>query len=186
MDELVPGSGEFEIELGYGRGAFLLTRAEVARNARLVGIEIKKKLAFFVEKRRVERGLEHVRAFGEDAREVLPRMGPDHSVSRFFVHFPDPWWKKRHAHRRILDDFLLDQMGRLLRPGGELFVQTDVEERAISMVEILRTRADFALNGDERGYISANPYQARSNREIRAEEDGLPVYRIQAVRKPLV
>lgn len=181
FDELMPGTSEIEIELGFGRGAFLLGRAEVARTTRLIGIEIKKKLAFFVEKRRKDRELSNVRVFGDDARVVLPRLGPDGSVARFFIHFPDPWWKKRHAHRRILDDVLLDQVARLLRKDGELFVQTDVDDRAASMLEVLRARKEFAVEGAD-GLVLANPYGAKSNREVRAEEDGLPIYRILARR----
>ncbi|MBK8169341.1 MAG: tRNA (guanosine(46)-N7)-methyltransferase TrmB [Sandaracinaceae bacterium] len=182
LEQLLPGKGDFEIELGYGRGAFLLDRAEVAKDSRIIGIEIKKKLAFFVEKRRNDRGLSNARVFGDDARVVLPRITDDGGVARFFIHFPDPWWKKRHAHRRILDDVLLDQLARLLRSKGELFVQTDVEERAQSMVETLRGRKEFTLAGDERGFVPTNTYGARSNREARADEDGLPVYRILAIR----
>ena len=98
------------------------------------------------------------------------------------MNFPDPWWKKRHAKRRVLSDELLAELARLLRPGGELFVQTDVEDRAAEYVAALRAQGAFHLAG-EGGFVSENPYRARSNREKRALADGLPIYRVLAHRR---
>src|SRR5438876_45170 len=63
------------------------------------------------------------------ARDVLPRFAAG-SIARVFVHFPDPWWKKRHRKRLLVGTPLLAELVRVLAPGGELFIQTDVEERA--------------------------------------------------------
>ncbi len=175
---LIEGEGPIELEIGFGRGRFLLERARAAPDARILGIEIKAKWAHLVELRRVREGLANTAAFAGDAREILPRMEPAGVLARVFVHFPDPWWKKRHAKRRVLDEALLSQLARLVRPEGELFVQTDVEDRAASMREAIAQCEAFELRD-----CASNPYGARSNREVRAEEDGLPVYRILAVRR---
>lgn len=179
LETLVPGTGELELEIGFGRGRFLIERAQAAPGSRIVGIEIKSKWSHLVEERRKKLGLGNVVALYGDAREVLPRLGPDGSLARAFVHFPDPWWKKRHARRRVVDDALMTQLGRLMRPGGALFVQTDVEERAIAMAERIAGSASFRVAP---GFEQPNPYGARSNREARADEDGLPVFRIHATR----
>ena len=158
-----------------------MERGRQRPQTRLLGIETKTKWAVVVAGRCRKQGLENVTVWAGDAREMVGRMVPDGVLGRVFMHFPDPWWKKRHAKRRLLDDALLADLSRLLAPGGELFVQTDVRERATSVVELLRERADFRLTGDD-GLLSANPYGARSNRERRVEADGLPVYRILAIR----
>ena len=178
--EIFPANGEIELEIGYGRGMFLIGRAQAAPSARLLGIEIKKKLAYQVAQRCERLALEHVRALAGDVRGVLPAARPDAAIARAFIHFPDPWWKKRHAKRRVLSDDLLGQLARLLRPRGELFIQTDVEERASDMLSQLREHPAFELPGS--GLVDENPYGARSNREQRAIEDGLPVFRILALR----
>jgi tRNA (guanine-N7-)-methyltransferase len=178
--EVSSPSDEIEMEIGFGRGLFLVQRAAAAERAYLLGIEIKKKLVYRVEQRRRELGLERVRVMAGDARIVLPGVRPDAALARVFVSFPDPWWKKRHEKRRLLAEPVLDQIARLLRPKGELFVQTDVEERADQCLEQLSAHAAFELPGG--GRIDHNPYGARSNREQRAIEDGLPVYRILARR----
>jgi tRNA (guanine-N7-)-methyltransferase len=171
-----------EIELGPGRGWFLVERAEVEPRAALLGLEIRRKWASIVDGRLASKGFgARARVFAEDARFALPRMGPDHSVRRFFVHFPDPWWKKRHAKRLLVQAGFLDDIARLLEPEGELFVQTDVEERAAGYEDLASLDPRFVPHGDAPGSprLAENPYAARSSRERRAIADGLPVHRLR-------
>jgi tRNA (guanine-N7-)-methyltransferase len=172
---------EFELEIGFGRGMFLLERARAAPSSGIVGIEVKRKWAYLVDQRAKRLGLSNVRAFGADARDVLQRLQPDAGLARMFMHFPDPWWKKKHAKRRLRGAGTFGPAARLLRPGGELFIQTDVEERAHDFVTDLR--ADPCFEVSDTCYIADNPFGARSNREKRAIADGLPVYRILVVRR---
>jgi tRNA (guanine-N7-)-methyltransferase len=176
-----------EIELGPGRGWFLVERAAAEERAALLGLEIRRKWAAIVDARLAARGLTaRARVFAEDARFALPRLGPDGSVRRFFVHFPDPWWKKRHAKRLLVREGFLDDIARLLEPGGELFVQTDVEDRAKGYEELVALDDRFAPAGDAPGspHMADNPYGARSPRERRAIADGLPVHRMRWTRRP--
>ena len=178
---LPPGRGPVELEIGFGHGLFLYERAQVCPDTRLLGLEIKKKWAHLVRERCEKRGLVNVTAWSDDARTLLPRL-PVGSVQRVFMHFPDPWWKRRHEKRRLTGDTLLDEIARVLAPRGEFFMQTDVAERAVLHLEALRAQGQLELAG-EAGYLSHNPYQARSNREVRAEADGLPVYRTLAIKR---
>ncbi len=170
-----------ELEIGPGRGWFLVERAEAEPRAALVGLEIRRKWAAIVDARLAKRGLgPRARVFAEDARHALPRIAPDASVRRVFVHFPDPWWKKRHHKRLVMKDGLLEEVARLLEPGGELFVQTDVEERAAAYEELVSLDARFVPHGDTPGSprLVDHAYVARSPRERRAIADGLPVHRM--------
>ena len=174
-----------EIELGPGRGGFLIERAAAAPEAALLGLEIRRKWAAIVDARLAKLGLaSRARTLAEDARVALPRIVPDASVRRFFAHFPDPWWKKRHQKRLMLAPAVVDQVARLLEPGGELFVQTDVEERAAQLEALLAPDARFRPAGDAAGSprLAENPYGARSPRERRAMADGLPIHRLRFVR----
>lgn len=175
-------AAEIEIEIGPGRGAFVFERLAARPDVAVIALEIRRKWATIVDDRLRVRGLSpRARVFAEDAREALGRLGPDGSVRAFFVHFPDPWWKKRHAKRLVVGDVLLAEMTRLLAPGGELCVQTDVEERAVQYEEAVSLTPALVPAGDEPGSarMLANPYGARSNREKRADEDGLPVWRMR-------
>ncbi len=178
---LWPEAREVELEIGFGHGLFLYERATVRPDVRLLGLEVKRKWAYLVAERCARRGLENVTVWAADARAVLPRLAAG-SIARVFMHFPDPWWKKRHAKRSLVGDSLLDPIARVLAPGGELFLQTDVRGRAELHLAALADHPAFELGG-RAGYLDANPYGARSNREARAAQDGLPVFRTLARRR---
>ncbi|MBM4374406.1 MAG: tRNA (guanine-N7)-methyltransferase [Deltaproteobacteria bacterium] len=186
LADVMPASGPLELEIGPGRGMFILERAAAAPEARLLGLEIKRKWSTIVDGRLRAKGYgDRARVLCEDAKLALPRLRPDASVTRCFVHFPDPWWKARHAKRMVLGDELVAELVRLLVDDGELYVQTDVLERA-ERYEGLLVHPLLAPFGDEpeSPVLDANPYGARSNREKRADEDGLPVTRLRYRRLP--
>ena len=172
------GDAPLELDIGFGRGASLFARHEASPTSRLLGIEIKHKWAYRVEARCQRRGLSNVRAFAADARDVLARAQPEGCLSKVFVHFPDPWWKKRHAKRRVLGADVLDDLARLLEPRGVLFVQTDVADRMEIYAALVRANDAFT---DVRS-LEDNPFGSVSNRERRAVDDGLPIHRLIAIR----
>jgi tRNA (guanine-N7-)-methyltransferase len=181
LEDQIEGPGPIELDIGFGRGLSLFERAAASPGSRIVGIEVKTKLAYKVNQQLQKRDLRNVAILCGDAREILKRAEPAGSVQRVALHFPDPWWKKRHDKRRVIGEVLLTELGRLMEPGGELFIQTDVEHRAEQYLAQLRETAGFTLASGS-GYVDANPFDARSNREKRATEDGLPVWRILATR----
>jgi tRNA (guanine-N7-)-methyltransferase len=171
-----------ELEIGPGRGWFLVERAAAEPRAALVGLEIRRKWASIVDERLAKRGLgKRARVFAEDAAHALARLSPDGSVRRVFLHFPDPWWKKKHRKRLVMQGDFLGEVARLLEPHGELFVQTDVEERAAEYAGLVDLDARFVPDGDEAGSprMADHGYVARSPRERRAIADGLPVHRMR-------
>jgi tRNA (guanine-N7-)-methyltransferase len=176
----------YELEIGPGRGGFVFERAEEAPDAALIGLEVRLKWAAVVDGRLAKHGLSpRARVFAEDAKHALTRLEPDGVFTRVFVHFPDPWWKKRHAKRILIDAGLLGQIIRLLAPGGELYVQTDVAERAAEYEALVSGEPLLMAAGDSAGSprLADNPYAARSPRERRALADGLPVHRLRWVRQ---
>jgi len=176
----------YELEIGPGRGGFIQERAIARPEVGIVGLEVRRKWATIVDGRLASQGLgERARVFAEDAKDALPRITPDACLSVVYLHFPDPWWKKRHQKRLVLDLGVLDQIARLLAPGAELFVQTDVAERADQYEALLLADARFEPTGDVAGTarLAENPYDARSPRERRAIADGLPVNRMRFRRK---
>jgi tRNA (guanine-N7-)-methyltransferase len=167
-----------ELEVGPGRGWFIFERLDYAPDVRVVGLEIRRKWATIVDDRLKKRGYgARGRVFAEDAKAALTRFAPD-SVAIAYVHFPDPWWKKRHAKRLVVGNELLGELARVLVSGGELLIQTDVEERAEQYEAIVAEHGAFeALEPTVR--VVDHPHGARSPRERKAIEDGLPVYRLR-------
>jgi tRNA (guanine-N7-)-methyltransferase len=171
-----------ELEIGTGRGGFLLERLESDALLAMIGLEIRYKWAAIVDARLKTLGLgERGRVFAEDARSALPRLRGS-TLHAVFVHFPDPWWKRRHKKRLLVTAELVAEVGRLLVPGGELFLQTDVEERAEQYQDAVESSRLFVPWGDS-ARVAGNPYGARSPRERRVEADGLPVVRLR-YRRP--
>ncbi len=177
---IVTGSS-LELEIGPGpKAGFLVERAVSSPESGLVGLEIRKKWAAVGDGRLKSLGhAARARVFCEDARLALPRLGPDGVVARVYLHFPDPWWKKRHTKRLVMGDVFLNEVIRLLAPGAELFVQTDVEERADQYARAVSLHPAFEPAGDASGSprLADHCFGARSPREHRAIADGLPVYR---------
>jgi tRNA (guanine-N7-)-methyltransferase len=180
------GPSRFEIEVGPGRGGFLLGRLAAREDVGLIGFEIKRKWTVLVNERLARHGYgERGRVLAEDVRLAFPRLGPDGSIAAFFFHFPDPWWKKRHHKRLVIGTDVLDQVARLLGAGGELFVQTDVEDRAAAYETQIAAHPAFSPHGDSpaSARLAENPYGARSHREVRALADAIPIYRLRFVKR---
>ena len=176
---LVESAGRsLELEIGPGRGGFAFERLAVSEQICIIGLEIRLKWATIVDRRLREQGLsQRGRIFAEDARSAIQRF-PDACLDTVFVHFPDPWWKKRHAKRLVVGSTLLPPLARTLKQGGQVFVQTDVAERADEYEEEFGNYPEFFAPVNASARIEENPFGARSPREHRAMADGLPIYRL--------
>jgi tRNA (guanine-N7-)-methyltransferase len=151
---------------------------EIDPRVRVLGVEVRRKWATIVDERLKKRGLgARGRVFADDIRLVLPRF-VDRSLSVAYVHFPDPWWKKRHHKRLVLNQELLVELNRVLVPGGELLVQTDVFERADEYERVVAENGRFEPV-EQTARVADHPYGARSPRERKAMEVGLPVVRLR-------
>ena len=174
LGELAAGR-EVELDIGFGRGHFLLARAAARPGALVVGLEVRRKWVALAAARATRAGLDNAVAWLGDARSVLGGLGPDAVLSWAFVHFPDPWWKKRHEKRRVLSSSMAGQIARLLRPGGRLLVQTDVDDRAAAFRGTLEAEPGLralALEPDR------SPVEQASHRERKCLDAGLPVFRL--------
>jgi tRNA (guanine-N7-)-methyltransferase len=179
------GRAELELEIGPGRGGFIVERLAAHPGVCIIGLEIRSKWATLVDERVRRLGFgDRGRVFAEDIRLALPRFSAG-SLARVFIHFPDPWWKKRHAKRRLAQADVIEQLSSRLAPRGELFVQTDVWDTAQAYREVVEGRLEFEPFGDEPGSpsLTENPYGARSPRERRVMADGMPVVRLRYRRR---
>ena len=117
------------LEIGFGGGEHLLWQATHNPDVGIIGCEpfeegVVKALAAIEDG-----GLANVRIHPDDARELL-RWLPDACLRRAFILFPDPWPKKKHVKRRLINSALLDALARVLKPGAELRVATDIGDYA--------------------------------------------------------
>lgn len=167
-----------EVEIGCADAQFLFERATIDPSRLYVGLEIREDFTLLVNKKAKRDGLP-VHAVFCHAQLHVKEVFAAGAVERVYVNFPDPWFKKRHHVRRMVDPALADQIAHALRPGGELFFQTDVWDIALDAMATFDSDERFVnASGEWSFWKQGNPYGVRSWREQNAEETGLPIYRI--------
>lgn len=165
------------LEIGFGKGR-TLREWPAACPGMLLGIEKRRSFVSRALARLGPGAHEKLRVVRADFRSLAPRLRPGGFFAGCALHFPDPWWKRRHRKRQVVAGPVIAQLARLLRPGARVFVQTDVRERAEQF------RAGFLASGlfkdmsGPAGYLPSNPTGVRSNREVRCEAQGVPIYRL--------
>jgi tRNA (guanine-N7-)-methyltransferase len=125
VQDMFPGNRPLEIEIGAGKGKFLMHRAMAEPGIDFVGIDYIWKYLKIGWQRVQRRGLENILLFKAEAHEFVTHLVPDESVSVFHIYFPDPWHKRRHNKRRLLTPDFFQLLYRRLQPGGLLEIATD-------------------------------------------------------------
>jgi len=164
------------VEIGFGNGETLAHLAEIQPEHDFIGIEVHPPGIGHLLLELERRGLGNVRVYTHDAVEVLERCVPDASLSGLFVFFPDPWHKKRHQKRRLLNpEFVRLAVGKL-RAGGLFHAATDWEDYAHQMLEVLGACPEL-VNADRSGRFSERPaYRPETKFERRGQRLGHGVW----------
>lgn len=165
-----------EVEIGCAEAQFLFERATNDPSRTYVGLEIRDELVDHVNRLARERGAP-VHAVFCQAQLHMAEIFGDVKAARVYVNFPDPWFKRKHHARRMVDATLAEGISRLLAPGGELFVQTDVWDIALDALASFEPRFENVA-GEWTFWKEGNPYGVRSWREQNAEETGLTIWRL--------
>jgi tRNA (guanine-N7-)-methyltransferase len=168
-----------EVEVGSGKGMFLLATSQERSDVNFLGIELAEKYAEFCAARLAKRGITNACVISADAGRVFAELLPDASLAAVHVYFPDPWWKARHKKRRVMNERFLRQIERTLRPGGALHFWSDVEEYFRSTLDMLQaeTKLIGPLSVPERA--AEHDLDYRTNFERRVRQAGKPVYRAE-------
>ncbi len=125
LREVFGNSRPVEVEIGTGKGTFLIARAAARPDVNLLGIEYAKPYCYYTADRARRRGLANVRMLHADAATVFARALADAGLRRVHIYFPDPWPKRRHHRRRLIQPAFVEHLRRVLVPGGQLLVVTD-------------------------------------------------------------
>jgi tRNA (guanine-N7-)-methyltransferase len=161
------------LEIGSGKGRFLLSTAAERPELNLIGIEKSLHYHRLINERARKRGLGNVRLINHDAFLVLRDMIPDASLAEVHIYFPDPWPRKREQKRRIIRPDVLREIDRVLVAGGSGVYVTDhreyFEAAAPVLAEFFRTESRIPGPDD----------LPRTNYEAKYRAEGRPIYEVR-------
>lgn len=169
------GDRFLHLDIGCARGRFLLGMAQAVPEYNYLGVEIREPLVDEANLIRDDHSLDNLHYSFCNAMLWLERLLADIPVGRLrmvTIQFPDPWFKNRHAKRRMVNAELVEAVVNKLATGGKIFVQTDIEFLAAEMFDLFRNASEL---GEE--LTSENPFPIKTEREKAVEDKNLPVYR---------
>ena len=126
--EIFRNNNPVEIEVGFGTGRFILEYSRKNTHINILGIEITRKMVDHVANKLFSENIENVRVIHFDARPFVQAKIPDKSIQKIHIYFPDPWIKKRHIKRRIINHDFLIAVCRTLKKGGRFNLLTDSKD----------------------------------------------------------
>ena len=165
-------SASLTLEIGFGNGNSLARMAADDPQSDFIGIEVHRPGVGHLLIELEEQALGNVRIFCHDAVEVLDRCIPDACLDRVLLFFPDPWPKRKHHKRRILQPAFVDRIARKLKTGGRLHMATDWEPYAGHMLKVMQSRTDFVNCSSAGGYSERPGYRPVTRFERRGQRLG--------------
>jgi len=151
--KLFEREGPLEVELGAGRGEFIVARAASFPEHNFLAVELAAAVAQLLAVRAGRSGLENVRVVRMDARTLVNLMLPERSIRAYHIYFPDPWPKQRHEKHRLFTPYFMASLGRTLAPGAPIYIATDVSDYADAIFAMFEAggfrRKEIAVPGAE-------------------------------------
>lgn len=144
FQKLFGNKNPIHIEIGSGRGEFLIRSAQQNPEINFIGIDLKEKRVKTLYRKLYQEKLKNVKIAKIYLDEESILFLQPNSIEKIYLQHPDPWPKKRHFHRRIIQHSFIDIMHKLLVPGGIVDIATDHEDYASWIVEHFSERKDFS------------------------------------------
>lgn len=179
--ELFGRSAPTILEIGFGNGLSLVEMAERHRQTNFFGVEVHSPGVGSCLVQLKKRDLSNVRLSMDDAVEVVEQQIANASLARIQIFFPDPWHKKRHHKRRLIQPKFVQTLLQKLEPGGRIHVATDWQNYAEHIVEVLN--AEPALENTVKDYAQKPDYRPQTKYETRGQRLGHGVWDIIFARK---
>ncbi|PPJ62202.1 tRNA (guanosine(46)-N7)-methyltransferase TrmB [Cuspidothrix issatschenkoi] len=167
------------LDIGCARGRFVLKMAQIEPNWNFLGLEIREPLVVEANRIRDEMGLTNLHyVFANVNNSLISLLStlPQDSLQKVTIQFPDPWFKNRHAKRRVVQPELVKELAKYLVVGGIVFLQSDIEFVAVEMGDRFHENPAFEKLGTTT-WLPENPLPVPTERELATQKKGEPVYR---------
>ncbi len=183
LRELFPGHGPIELEVGIGKGTFLLRQAQAHPERNYLGIEWANAFYQYAADRMARWGVTNVRVMRTDAKHFVCHRLADACLSAMHIYHPDPWPKKRHHKRRLIQKDFVDAAVRVLSPGARLAIQTDHAEYFEQIRALTTTRPELEQIAFEDAEYGAVEGGVKTNFEVKYQREGRTFYRLAFRRR---
>lgn len=165
------------LEIGTGKGDFILNMAKLAPEAHFIGIELSSTIAAIASKKLISEEIGNVRMCQSDATTFINSF-PDNTFDAIFLNFSDPWPKKRHEKRRLTYPKNLIEYFRIIKNKGELILKTDNDDFFAYSLEKLE-QSLFKVESIDMDYNGLDPFDAQTEYEKDFRQKGIKIKRIR-------
>jgi len=169
---------EVVLEVGFGMGDSLVDMAIAAPDTNFIGIEVHPPGVGRLINRAGTEGVTNLRCYMADANDVIDDCIPDASIDRFQLFFPDPWHKKKHHKRRIVQPEFIQRLRSKIKIGGHFHMATDWQPYAEDMLEKMQAAEGFENIATDGDYVPHPDYRPNTKFEKRGENLGHGVWDI--------
>ncbi|MBT4520385.1 MAG: tRNA (guanosine(46)-N7)-methyltransferase TrmB [Halieaceae bacterium] len=176
FDAVFEQPGPRVLEIGFGMGQSLVAMGKASPDTNFIGIEVHRPGVGKLMHSMLENGVDNIRVYCHDAVEILRDCIPPESLDTVQIFFPDPWHKKRHHKRRLIQPPFLEQLQSRLKPGGLLHLATDWEDYALQMMSVLGEARGWRNRYGEQRYAPRLGCRPPTNFERRGERMGHGVW----------
>jgi len=167
---------DFYLEIGSGKGQFLLLMANKFCDKQFIGIEKNVTCCGFTAKKLVENEVNNAKLIFDDAERAIINL-KDESVNALFLNFSDPWPKKKHSKRRLTSERFLENYYRILKVGGKLIMKTDNDDLFAYSLEMFST-SKFNLISSTTDYDGKEEFDACTEYEQSFRDEGKNINRV--------
>jgi tRNA (guanine-N7-)-methyltransferase len=179
--ELFGAAHPVEMEIGFGKGTFLVDQAKARPEVNFLGIEYARWYWRYGSDRLRRHQCLNVRTVRAEAMYFLMEFVPDGAISVLHIYFPDPWPKKRHHKRRLIQERFLKEVERVLVPGGRVQIVTDHKDYFEQIEAVVKSSGFNVIEYNRPGSAGDGEFVG-SNFERKYRREGRPFYALAAVK----